>query len=302
MIDIGRLKRISRGDFVFEAFCFIFITVLGIVCLYPVMYVFSASISNPAAVMKGQVKFFPVGFSLDAYKKVLEAPMVWLFYYNTVWYTVIGTTFNIVATVLLAYPLSKKQFVLRGPINLLVIIPMFFSGGLVPTFLLVNSLGLYGSRWIMVTIGLVNTFNMIIARTFFQTLPEELFENARLEGASEFRILGQIVVPLSKPILAVLALYYGVSHWNAYFTALIYLPKYEMQPIQALLRRVVLQNSRDIIQSALNAVDMTSVATAPISNQVKYAVIFFAMIPIMCFYPFLQKYFVKGVMIGALKG
>jgi putative aldouronate transport system permease protein len=290
-------KRISYGDIVFEFFVLLVVTLLGIACLYPILYVFSVSISDPRAAMAGRVKVLPVGFSLDAYKRVLETPLIWTYYYNTVWYTVVGTALNLVATVLLAYPLSKRSFVLKGPISFIVVFTMFFGGGLIPTFLLVNSLGLYGTRWVMPLIGLVNTFNMIIARTFFQSLPEELFECARIEGASEFRILVKIVLPLSTAIIAVLALYYGVGHWNTYFAALIYLPNVELQPIQVLLRRVVLQNSMEVFNPGALAR-----STGTVSMQVKYAVIFFAMFPVLCLYPFLQKYFVKGVMIGALKG
>ena len=294
---VNLFKRMTLGDIIFELFALIFVSVLGISCLYPILYVFSSSISDPWAVLTGKVKLFPVGFSLDAYQKVLSTPNIWTYYYNTVWYTVVGTVFNIIVTIMLAYPLSKKYFVLRTPVTFLVVFTMFFGGGLIPTFLLVNNLGLYGTRWVMVLIGLVGTFNMIIARTFFMSLPEELFESAKIEGASETLIIIKIVMPLSTAIIAVLALYYGVSHWNTYFNALIYLPRQELQPIQVLLRRVVLQNSQDIMESINLEPDAPTV-----SNQIKYAVIFFAMFPIMCLYPFLQKYFVKGVMIGALKG
>ncbi|NLD87092.1 MAG: carbohydrate ABC transporter permease [Clostridiales bacterium] len=290
-------KRMSIGDRVFEVIVTAIVLFLGFVCLYPLIYVFSCSISNPTAFMQGKVKLFPVGFSFESYMMVLRAQAIWTYYYNTVWYTVVGTICNILATILLAYPLSKRYFVLRGPITVLIIITMFFGGGLIPTFIMINNLGLYGSRWVMVLLGLVSTYNTIIARTFFMSLPEELFESARIEGASEFKVLWKIVAPLSKPILAVLTLYYGVGHWNTYLSALIYLPSSDLHPIQVLLRRVVLQNSRDILESA----DIDPDAQIA-SNQVKYAAIFFTMVPIMCLYPFLQKYFVKGVMIGALKG
>lgn len=290
-------KRMSIGDRVFEVIVTAIVIFLGFICLYPLIYVFSCSISNPTAFMQGKVKLFPVGFSLESYMMVLRAQAIWTYYYNTVWYTLVGTICNILATILLAYPLSKRYFVLRGPITVLIIITMFFGGGLIPTFIMINNLGLYGSRWVMVLLGLVSTYNTIIARTFFMSLPEELFESARIEGASEFKVLWKIVAPLSKPILAVLTLYYGVGHWNTYLSALIYLPSSDLHPIQVLLRRVVLQNSRDILESA----DIDPEAQIA-SNQVKYAAIFFTMIPIMCLYPFLQKYFVKGVMIGALKG
>lgn len=288
----------SSGDIVFEIITVLLVTLLGIACLYPVMYIFSVSISNPQRYIQGEVWLFPKGFSLGAYKQVLRQPMIWQYYYNTVWYTVVGTVFNLIATVLLAYPLSKSYFVIRKPLNIFVVFTMFFSGGLIPTFLLVDKLGLYGTRWVMVTLGLVGTYYMLMCRTFFQTtLPEDLFASARIDGANEFRILWQIVVPLSKPILAVLMLYYGVGHWNTYLTALIYLPNLDMHPIQTLLRRVVIDNAPDIMDTVQVDPDSTV-----ISNQVKYAVVFFAMLPVMCLYPFLQKYFMKGVMVGALKG
>jgi len=166
MRNVKKINR-QKGDWVFDSINFVLITLLGFVCLYPLLYSFSYSISNSTAALRGDVWLYPVGFSLGAYKRVLETPAIWNYYYNTVWFTVIGTLFNIIATVLLAYPLSRPNFVLRGPITFTVVFTMFFSGGLIPTFLLVNNLGLYGTRWVMVTIGLVNTFNMIIARTFF---------------------------------------------------------------------------------------------------------------------------------------
>jgi putative aldouronate transport system permease protein len=226
--------------------------------------------------------------------------MIWQYYYNSMWYTVVGTAANIIATIAMAYPLSRPHFILRRPINFMVVFTMFFSGGLIPTFLLMNSLGLYGTRAVMVLLPLIGTYNMVVCRTFLKTLPDDLFENARIEGAGEIRILWSIVLPLSVPIIAVLTVYYGTSHWNTFLTALIYLPKQELHPIQVLLRRVVLQNSR-VVEDAIEAeVGGEIIDTYP--NQIKYAVIFFAMAPMMCLYPFLQKHFVKGVMVGALKG
>lgn len=292
-----KINKMSHGDYVFEIVNIILISLLGFVCLYPIIYVFSSSISNTEAVMRGDVWLFPVGFSISSYERIFKTASIWNYYYNSIWYTVVGTLFNVIATILLAYPLSKSYFVLRKQLTFLVIFTMFFSGGLIPTFLLVSDIGLYGTRWVMVFIGLINTYNMILARTFFHSLPEELFENARIEGATELRIIKDIAIPLSKPIIAVLVLYYGVAHWNTYLNALIYLPKVELQPIQVLLRRVVLQNSMDMME--YTEIDPDAEI---ISNQIKYAVIFFSMAPILCLYPFLQKHFVKGVMIGALKG
>ena len=217
-------------------------------------------------------------------------------YYNTLWYTVVGTVFNVVFGVMAAYPLSKRSYFLRKPLTFIYIFTMFFAGGMIPLFILVVRLGLFDSRWAMVLPTLIGTWDVIIARTFFQSLPEELFENARLEGCGEGRILLRIVVPLSKPIIAVLTLFNAVAHWNEFFPALLYLSDRDLHPIQIYLRRILIQASPEMMIEAEEAEDILSFL------KIKYAVIVITILPIITLYPFLQRYFVKGVMIGSLKG
>ena len=289
----------SVGDRFFNLFVYGGVSFALIICLYPFLYVLSSSVSNSQAVVRGEVWFWPKGFSLYAYKVVFSDDVIWRSYYNTVWYTLVGTSFNLVCTILAAYPLSKKQFFARNFFMIMFVLTMFFYGGMIPTFLVVVKTGLYNSRWAMVVPTLIGTWNLIIARTFFQSLPEELFENARMEGAGEFRIIWSIVLPLSTPIVAVMALFYGISHWNSFFPALLYLPNSKLHPIQIYLRRVLIMSSLDTLAQH----DTGEAAEGFLSLlKIKFAVIIVAILPIVTLYPFLQKYFVKGVMIGALKG
>ena len=257
------------------------------------------SISDPVAVARREIFLLPKGFSLDAYRTVLNDPTVIRSYYNTIWYTSVGTALNLVFTVMAAYPLSKRNFSARGVLMFLFVFTMFFSGGLIPLFVLVVKLGLYATRWAIVIPTLIAMFNLIICRTFFQTLPEDLFECARIEGAGEWRIVWKIVLPLSRPIVAVLILFYGIGHWNSFFPALLYLPDADLQPIQIYLRRVLIQASPEAVQQFETGESGRGVMAMV---QIKFAVMIVAVLPILLLYPFLQKYFVKGVLIGALKG
>lgn len=270
-----------------------------VVTLYPFVYVLSMSISDPVAVVRREVFLLPKGFSLAAYRTVLNDPIVLRSYYNTIWYTGVGTALNLVFTVMAAYPLSKRNFSARRVLMFLFVFTMFFSGGLIPLFVLVAKLGLYGTRWSIVLPTVIATFNLIICRTFFQTLPEDLFECARIEGAGEWRIVYKIVLPLSKPIIAVLVLFYGVTHWNSFFWALLFLPTADLHPIQIYLRRVLIQASPEAVQQFETGEAGEGVMAMV---QIKFAVMIVAVLPILLLYPFLQKYFVKGMLIGALKG
>ncbi len=286
-------------DCIYDFIVYTVVTVVIIITLYPFLYVLSMSISNSQAVVRGEVLVFPVGFSLNAYAVVFSNRDIWINYYNTLWYTVVGTTLNVFFTVLFAYPLSKKRFFARNFFMIMMVITMFFSGGLIPSYILVVKLGLYAKRMAVIIPSLILAWNVIISRTFFQTLPEDLFENARIEGASESQILSKIVIPLSKPIIAVLVLFYGINHWNSFFPALLFLPDPKLHPIQIYLRRVLIQSSPEAIAKYNSGPMAEGLLTL---LQVKYAVIIVAILPILTLYPFLQKYFVKGVMIGALKG
>ena len=268
-----------------------------IICLYPLVFVFSMSISDPLAAARQEVWLWPKGFSLQSYKLVIDNPDVWTAYGNTLFYTVVGTAFNVIMTILIAYPLSRRSFVIRVPLTLIIIFTMLFKGGIIPTFILINKLGLYDTRWIMILLGAVGVWYLIIARTYFESIPDSLIESAKLDGANDIAILFRIVVPLAMPIIAVLILFYAVEHWNSYFSALIYLPSKELQPLQLYLVKVLVENTQSLADSILMS-EEKSLAIM----QVKYAIIIVATLPILSIYPFLQKYFVKGVMIGAIKG
>ena len=218
-------------------------------------------------------------------------------YGNTLYYTAVGTVFNIVATTLAAYPLSRRSFVARRPLNFLIAFTMYFSGGLIPSYLLITGLGLYNSRWVMILPVLVSTSNMMICRSAFSSIPEEVIESAYIDGANDMQLYWHIAIRLIVPTLAVLTLYYAVGHWTSYFNAMLYLSKPKLQPLQLLLRRVLLQAS-----SELNNAEESAESAVAVSLQVRYVTIVVSTLPILCFYPFIQKYFIKGVMLGAVKG
>ena len=293
------VRRLTVEDVVVDAVVYAGVGLAFVVTLYPFVYVLSMSISDPVAVVRREVFLLPKGFSLAAYRTVLNDPIVLRSYYNTIWYTGVGTALNLVFTVMAAYPLSKRNFSARRVLMFLFVFTMFFSGGLIPLFVLVAKLGLYGTRWSIVLPTVIATFNLIICRTFFQTLPEDLFECARIEGAGEWRIVHKIVLPLSKPIIAVLVLFYGVTHWNSFFWALLFLPTADLHPIQIYLRRVLIQASPEAVQQFETGEAGEGVMAMV---QIKFAVMIVAVLPILLLYPFLQKYFVKGMLIGALKG
>lgn len=289
----------SKGDRVFDAFIAILCVVIVIITLYPLVYVFSMSISSPLAVARKQVWLFPVGFSTDAFKTTLSDKNIWTYYGNTIWYTVVGILTGVATTSLAAYPLSRKDFHGKTPVLIFVMFTMFFGGGMIPTYLVVaRFLNLYNSRWAIILPGLTSAWYISVTRNFFATIPEEMLESTRVDGASEYRIFLQFVIPLSAPILAVLALYYGIGHWNAYFNALLYLGKMELQPLAMYIRRVVIQNSLEV-SDALTDLSYEQVMAV---LQIKYCVIVVAVLPILCLYPFLSKYLQKGMLVGSLKG
>ncbi len=288
----------SRGERFASWSLYVVLIVVLFVTLYPFIYVLSMSISDPVAVISREVWLWPVGFSLDAYKLVFEDPSVWRAYYNTFWYTIVGTLVNVTMTVLAAYPLSRSTFVGRKPIMTMIVITLFFSGGLIPTFILIQQLGLYDTRWVMIFPSAVSAFLIIIARTFFQSIPNAYIEAAKLDGANDIMILWKIVLPLSKPILAVLSLFYAVGHWNAFFTPLVYLPSPDLQPMSIFLSRVLIQDDQSML-GAGGVVD--TYARSMLAIQMPYALIVVVILPIVLVYPFLQKHFAKGVMLGGLK-
>lgn len=286
-------KKYKTGDFFIE-----FLLIIGtLITLYPFIYIISMSISEPNAVLAQEVWLLPKGFSLGSYNMVFESNAIWTSYGNTIWYTAVGTTINVVFTLMGAYALSRREFFARNGIMLYITITMFFSGGLIPTFLLVNNLGLYNSRWAMILPGAINTWNLIVARTYFQSsIPDSLPESAKLDGCTDIGIFMKIVIPLSTPIIAVLIVFYAVGHWNAWFNASLYLGDSTLHPLQLFLRKILLMNSPDLLEGMEDAFERVAYAI-----QLKYASIVVATLPIVCIYPFVQKYFVTGVMLGAIK-
>ncbi|MDQ8737637.1 carbohydrate ABC transporter permease [Paenibacillus sp. LHD-38] len=292
--------RESGGDRLFMVLVYAFLTLVLLVVLLPLLYILSSSFSSPQAVVSGKVWLFPVQFTLDGYKAVFNNPQIGTGFLNSLFYTVVGTLINVVLTVMLAYPLARKTFYGRNFFMVLLVITMMFEGGLIPYYLVVKELNLLDTRWAMILPGALAVFQVIIARTFFQsTIPDELAEAADLDGCSDIRFIFSIVLPLSKPILAVMMLMYAVGHWNAYFDALIFLRSPDLFPLQIVLRNVLILNSVDASMIA-NANQM--LAQQGLKDLLKYSLIVIASGPVLIIYPFVQKYFVKGVMIGSLKG
>jgi putative aldouronate transport system permease protein len=268
----------------------------ALITLYPFLFVLSMSISAPEHVIARDVYFWPKGFGLQGYRLALENPTIWRSYYNTVWYTLVGTCVNVVMTILAAYPLSRDNFVLRRPVSIIITITMFLSGGMIPFFIIVSRMGLYNTRLAMILPFAVSAWNILIARTFYSQISESLAEAAKIDGANEFQILVRIMIPLSKAIIAVLALFYAVGYWNSYFWALVFLRDPELQPLQIYLYKILIQ----LRQDTMGGMQMNIVRTAA-TEQLKYAAIMITILPILAVYPLLQKHFVKGVMIGAIK-
>lgn len=292
------IKHMTLGEKIFYSAIIIILLLISIITLYPVIYVLSASLSNPLSVMRGEVVLLPKNISFIGYEKVFANPDVWRGYGNTIIYTLVGTAVNIACTSTAAFSLSRKDFHLRGLWTVLITFTMFFSGGLVPAYLLIKNLHLLDTFWVMVIPGAISTWNLIIMRTFFQnSIPLELQEAAIIDGCNDLEIFFRIVLPLSTPIIAVMCMFYGVGHWNSFFGALIYLSDRAKYPLQLILREILLQNinNSDVLQGP--AADQEI-----IGEGIRYALIVVATLPILMVYPFIQKYFVKGVMIGAIKG
>lgn len=274
------------------------IITLAIVAV-PVLNVIASSFSSPTAVSAGKVGIIPVGFTLQGYKMILENGKLVIGYKNTIFYTVFGTLINIAITILAAYPLSRRDFAARGVLMKIYTFTMYFGGGIIPSYLLMRSIGFIDTRWVMLIPGALSVYNMIVMRTAFQTgIPEELLESTKIDGCSDFRFLIQFVIPLSKAIIAVMVLYYAVGHWNSYFNAYLYLSDERKYPLsvffQLLLGGTVTKGME---------LDRESVAAREqYADLLKYALIMVTCVPVWCAYPFVQKYFVKGVMVGSLKG
>lgn len=289
----------SVGYRIFSIVNYILLLLVVFITLYPMYYVFIVSISNGTYVSRGAVHFLPKGITLSAYKTVFDNSDIWRAYLNTIIYTTLGTAINIVLSSMCAYPLSRKEFYGRSVFTFIIAFTMFMSGGMIPLYLVVLKLGLIDTMWAIVLPPAINTFNMIIMRTFFQGIPISLQESAFLDGANDLIILWKIILPLSKPIMATMILFYAVQHWNSFFSALIYLNSKSKYPVQILLRNIVIAGEFADQQTSIGSVESNF---AVVATNYKYAVIIISVIPILLVYPFLQKYFAKGVMVGALKG
>lgn len=290
----------SAADRLFIAFVYAMLVLVLALVLFPLIYVISASFSSPGAVVRGAVWLLPVEPTLKGYEAVFKYPKIMTGFYNSFIYMISGTALNLVMTMLCAYPLSRKEFKGRGIIGKLLVFTMYFSGGMVPTYMVVQKLGLVDTRLAMILPVALSVWNVILCRTYIMsTIPDALYEAASIDGSSPFGFMMQVVVPLSAPILAVLALYYGISHWNTYFNALIYLNSAALQPLQIVLREILVQNKIDPTMIA----DVRELSEKQgLTDLLKYSVIVVASVPVMCVYPFVQKYFVTGVMVGAVKG
>ena len=277
---------------------YILLSGLALITVYPFIYVLIASVSEPVFVMKHQgLLFWPVGFTLKAYSYVLDNPMITVGYKNTLIYVVVGTALNMVMTSLGAYSLSRKYIKAGGFIMLMIVFTMFFSGGLIPSYLNIKSLGMQDSMWALIIPSAINTFNLIVMRTAFRGVPDSMEESAKMDGANDFIILFRIFIPLILPLFAVIILFYLVQHWNSWFPAMIYLRTRELYPVQLILREILIASSTDTMMSG----SVSATDSEPIGETIKYATIMVVCIPIICVYPFLQKYFTKGIMVGAVK-
>ncbi len=291
-----KIKK-SKGEKAFQGFNYAFLTVIMLVCFYPVWYVAMASFSNSNLLTQHTgLLFKPAGFSIDAYKKVFQNPMISRGYLNTLFILIVGVFLDLVMTSLGAYFLSRKRVMFKKPVMLFIVFTMFFSGGMIPFYINLRELHLTNTLWGLIIPFMVITSNLIILRTSFESIPESLVEAAQIDGAGHITILTTIVLPLSKAMLAVMVLYYGVSIWNSWFWASAILRNREMYPLQIILREILLSNDTSSMTAGASATD-----TEAIGMTIKYATIMVATIPILCVYPFLQKYFTKGTMVGAVK-
>jgi len=296
------MKR-SKDDIIFETINTILVTIFFIIVLYPLLFVVSASISDPTLVSQGKVVLLPKGINFDGYRRVLEYPDIWLGYRNTIFYTIIGTILSLVLTLTAAFPLSRKDFIGKNIFVIFFTITMFFSGGLIPTYMVIKGLGMRNTVWAQIIPGAVSFMNIVVVRTFYQTsIPDSLQEAASIDGCSIFRLFMTIILPLSKPIIAVMGLFYGVAQWNSYFKALIYISDRKLFPLQLILREILIVNQIDMnmlmTEGELEAIHKR----VELATLLKYGVIVVSTLPVIAAYPFLQKYFVKGVMVGAIKG
>lgn len=299
------LIKDTRADKIFLIFVYVFLAISLLIVLYPLIYIVSASISNPHLVNSGEMWLLPKGITFEGYRTLLGNSSIWRGYLNTIYYTVLGTSINLLVTLPCAYALSREDFYGRRAFTNFMLVTMFLSGGLIPSYLLIRSLGMLNTVWALVIPGAVSVYNVVVTRTFFQsTIPREMEEAAIVDGCSDFRLFMQIVLPLSTPIIAVMALFYGVGHWNSFFNALINLSDRSMYPLQMILREIlILQDmSSNTVSNVTSEMANMLYSKQQLAQVIKYGVMIVSSLPVIIVYPFLQKYFVKGMMVGSIKG
>lgn len=303
-IEVEKNIKRCKEDVVFDVILFIILTVILVIVAYPLWWVIISSFSDPKAVSGGQVIWYPIGFTLKGYGEVFQDNSVVRSFLNSVLYTVSGVLINLAVTLPTAYALSRDKFSGKKIVTIFYIITMFFGGGLIPTYLVVKGMGILNTMWSLILPGCLSVYNMIVARTFFKSnISEELYEAAEIDGCTQGRFFFQIALPLSGAITAIMVLYYGVGHWNSYFSALIYLSDQDKYPLQLVLRRILISN-----EAALSQAATTAEARAALNEKkelievMKYSLIIISSIPVLVLYPFIQRHFVKGVMIGSVKG
>ena len=298
-----KLKR-ARGDVIYDTVIFIILTFIFLIVAYPLYFVIISSISDPIEVSAGKVTLAPVGFTLDGYKEVFKTKTVMRGFFNSLIITVMGTSINLLVTIPTSYALSRPDFTLKRPITLFYILTMFVSGGMMPTYIIVRSTGILNTWWSLILPGCLGVYNMIVGRTFFKTnIPMELMEAAKLDGCGNTKFFIYVVLPLSGAITAILCLYYGVGHWNSYFSALIYIQKRELWPLQLELRNILVMNTSVATKQVMTEAELLEKKRLDaLKEMMKYSLIIISSIPVLIIYPFVQKHFVKGVMIGSVKG
>jgi putative aldouronate transport system permease protein len=298
VVKAQKLNKRMSDEKIFDAVVNTLAVLIVVIVLYPLLFIVSASFSDPALVLSGEVLLLPKQITFAAYQNVFQNNQIWNGYGNTFVYTVAGTTINLLMTTLAAYPLSRPDLPGRGAIMFFITLTMFFSGGLIPSYLLVKNLGMVDTMWALIIPGAIATYNLIVMRTYFQSsIPWEIQEAAHIDGCSNWKLLTHVILPLSKPILAVMVLFYAVGHWNSYFNALIYIRNESLYPLQLVLREVLMVSQADAVDSNVGMESKILLA-----ESIKYVVIIISSLPVLVMYPFVQRHFVKGVMIGSLKG
>lgn len=288
----------NRQDRLFYFFCYVTVIILTLLVLYPIVYIVSASFSNSDMVVQGKVWLWPVNFTLEAYEIILKRPEIWTGYKNTIIYTVLGTFINLAITLMCAYPMARKNLRGRGAIMFIFSFTMMFSGGMIPNYILVRELGLMNTTWAMVLPGAMSVYNMIVCRTFIETnIPDEMLEASQIDGCNNTQFFFRMVLPLSKAIIAVLTLWYGVTHWNSYMNAFLYLREKTRYPLQIFLKEILIQSQALGGEDVMDAENINTIYAT-----IKYSMIVVATVPLFCVYPFVQKHFQKGVMVGSVKG